>query len=179
MVKDKLFSVESKNIECKETILDKSEKHMKTVVAFANMQGAKLAISNKLIANVFSQMGLVEAWGSGIRRILNKAEEYGLKEPKIEAFDDMFRVNLYRNIGENIGESIGDELEFDVSRLNESQIKILKNLKEDTYLSATKLAEITGISRRNVENNIKKLKDMGVLVRQGSPKYGYWIITKR
>ena len=50
----------------------------------------------------------------------------------------MFRVNLYRNIGEsigeNIGESIGDELEFDVSRLNESQIKILKNLKEDKYL---------------------------------------------
>ena len=42
----------------------------------------------------------------------------------------MFRVNLYRNIGE----SIGDELEFDVSRLNESQIKILKNLKEDKYL---------------------------------------------
>jgi len=50
----------------------------------------------------------------------------------------MFRVNLYRNIGEsigeNIGESIGDELEFDVSRLNESQIKILKNLKEDKHL---------------------------------------------
>ena len=50
----------------------------------------------------------------------------------------MFRVNLYRNIGEsigeNIGESIGDELEFDVSRLNESQIKILKNLKEDKQL---------------------------------------------
>ena len=39
----------------------------------------------------------------------------------------MFRVNLYRNIGENIG----DELEFDVSRLNESQIK---NLKEDKHL---------------------------------------------
>ena len=55
----------------------------------------------------------------------------------------------------------------------------VKKKKEDKYLSATKLAEVTGISRRNVENNIKKLKDMGVLVRQGSPKYGYWIITKR
>lgn len=132
-------------------------------------------IRNKLIANVFSQMGLVESWGSGIRRILSKAEEYGLKEPKIEAFDDMFRVNLYRNIGE----SIGDELEFDVSRLNETQIKVLKSLKEDKYLSATKLAEITGIARRNVENNIKKLKDMGILVRQGSPKSGCWVIVKK
>ena len=50
----------------------------------------------------------------------------------------MFRVNLYRNIGENIGESIGesigDELEFDVSRLNERQIKIRKSLKADKHL---------------------------------------------
>ena len=32
-------------------------------------------IRNKGIANIFSQMGLVEAWGSGIKRILNAAEE--------------------------------------------------------------------------------------------------------
>lgn len=57
---------------------------------------------------------------------MNKAEEYGLKVPPIEAFDDMFRVNLYRNIG--------DELELDVNRLNESQIKIRKCLKEDKCL---------------------------------------------
>ena len=35
-------------------------------------------IRNKGIANIFSQMGLVEAWGSGIKRIFNAAEEYGL-----------------------------------------------------------------------------------------------------
>ena len=44
MVKDKLFSGESKNIEYKVTIPDKSEKYMKTVVAFANTQGGKLVI---------------------------------------------------------------------------------------------------------------------------------------
>lgn len=44
MGKDKLFSGESKNIEYKVTIPDKSEKYMKTVVAFANTQGGKLVI---------------------------------------------------------------------------------------------------------------------------------------
>ena len=39
-------------------------------------------IQNKGIANIFSQMGLVEAWGSGIKRILNAAEEYGLSKPR-------------------------------------------------------------------------------------------------
>ena len=65
----------------------------------------------KGIANIFSQMGLVEAWGSGIKRILNAAEEYGLPKPKFQEFDNMFRVELFRNSfpmtneKENIGEA--------------------------------------------------------------------------
>ena len=36
MAKDALFSGESKNIEYKVALPDKSEKYMKTIVAFAN-----------------------------------------------------------------------------------------------------------------------------------------------
>ena len=66
-------------------------------------------IRNKLIANIFGQMGLVEAWGSGIRRIISVAGEYGLPVPTVEVFDDMFRVNLYRNVQHNAngGENSG------------------------------------------------------------------------
>ena len=53
-------------------------------------------IRNKGIANIFSQMGLVEAWGSGIKRIINEAEEYGLPKPRFQEFDNMFRVELFR-----------------------------------------------------------------------------------
>ena len=42
-------------------------------------------------------MGLVEAWGSGIKRIINAAKEYGVPEPKFQEFDNMFRVELFRN----------------------------------------------------------------------------------
>lgn len=85
-------------------------------------------IGNKGIANIFNQMGLVEAWGSGIKRIFSEAAEYGLSQPKVQEFDDMFRVELYRKsflaaldyiiIGEaseNIGEhrrSIGEASEL-------------------------------------------------------------------
>lgn len=44
MSKDTLFSGESKNIEYKVTVPEKSEKYMKTVVAFANTQGGRLII---------------------------------------------------------------------------------------------------------------------------------------
>ena len=38
MVEDTMFSGESKNIEYKVSLPDKSEKYMKTIVAFANTQ---------------------------------------------------------------------------------------------------------------------------------------------
>ena len=86
-----------------------------------------------------------------------------------------------RNIGEaseehrrNIGEVLKKEQGIN---LNDTQKKIVKLLSEDNRLSAAKLAEKIGIASRNIESNIKKLKDCGILVRHGSPKSGYWEIV--
>lgn len=156
-------------------------------------------IRNKCIANIFSQMGLVEAWGSGIKRIFSKAEEYGLPQPKIQEFDNMFRVELFRkasmteqddesvrlasesyksDVGEtsekyrrSIGETSEKHRKYE---LNETQKKILEFLSKDNRLSAEKLAKKAGVASRNIEANIKKLKEQGILVRHGSPKNGYW-----
>lgn len=42
-----------------------------------------------------------------------------------------------------------------------------------------KLAEKIGIVSRNIENNIKKLKEYGILIGHGSPKNGYWEIIDK
>lgn len=131
-------------------------------------------IRNKGIANIFSQMGLVEAWGSGINRIFNAAKEYGLPKPEFMEFDNMFRVELFRNSLPMV-QSIGEASEkFKNPELNETQGKILKLLWENNQLSAAKLAEKIGVASRNIESNIKKLKEDGFLIRHGSPKSGYW-----
>ena len=44
MARGTIFSGESKNIEYKITLPDKSEKYMKTIIAFANTQGGKLIV---------------------------------------------------------------------------------------------------------------------------------------
>ncbi len=176
-------------------------------------------LRNRGIANVFNQMGMIEAWGTGIKRIIHLAGEYTLPVPAIQAFDSMFRVNLYRSnslstgdnnlvkfgedlvkFGKSIGEasekhwrsigetsekhrrSIGETSEkvcVDESCLNDTQRKILNFLSEDAQLSAAKMAEQIGISRRNIEANIRRLKEWGILVRHGSPKNGYWEILKK
>lgn len=59
------------------------------------MQG-RSKIRNHAIAEVFGRMGIVEAWGTGIQRILKRAQEYQLPKPEFIEFGDSFRVNFYR-----------------------------------------------------------------------------------
>ena len=97
-------------------------------------------------------------------------------------FDNMFRIELFRNSfpvtneKENIGEASEVVWRTD---LNDTQQKIIKLLSEDHQLSAVKLAEKIGVASRNIENNIKKLKEYGILIRHGSPKNGYWEIVDK
>ena len=148
-------------------------------LTYEELMSGHSRIRNKGIANVFSQMGLVESWGSGIRRILDAAKDYDLAEPVFQEFDNMFRVELVRSVSpmyhrRNIGET---SEKHRICELNDTQEKILELLSEDSKLSAAKLSEKIGIASRNIEMNIKTLKDKGILIRHGSPKNGYWEIV--
>ena len=56
--------------------------------------------------------------------------------------------------------------------------KLLLLLNETPGMSAQEIAEQVGITKRGVEKQLKKLKEAGIIKRQGSDKTGYWIIIK-
>lgn len=60
------------------------------------IQGRSI-IRNPAIAEVFNRMGIIEEWGSGLRRIVKLTHEYGLPEPEFTAFPSSFRVSIYRH----------------------------------------------------------------------------------
>jgi predicted HTH transcriptional regulator len=154
-------------------------------LTFEEAMGGHSKLRNRAIANVFSQIGLIEAWGTGLQRIRNAAKEYGLPDVEFIEMPESFRVNLYRtsspmnSIGEtsvehrqNIGvEMIDTQMYLD---LNSTQIKIIELLSANSNMTGADLSESIGISKRNIEVNLKKLKEKGVLVRHGSSKGGYW-----
>ncbi len=66
-----------------------------------DIETAKLGKStcrNEVIAESFHYMRIVEAWGTGIPRIINRCKEYGLPEPLFEEFGDGFKVTMFRKI---------------------------------------------------------------------------------
>ena len=53
---------------------------------------------NEAVAEAFHYMRIVEAWGTGIPRIINRCKEYGLSQPLFEEMGDGFKVTLYRRL---------------------------------------------------------------------------------
>jgi len=52
---------------------------------------------NRILANIFKELGLIEQWGSGIGRIVNSCKEYGLPTPKIEEDNDFMDIEIIRS----------------------------------------------------------------------------------
>ena len=161
-------------------------------------------IRNKGIANIFSQMGLVEAWGSGIKRILNAAEEYGLPKPRFQEFDNMFRVELFRvnpitdqanqatnqaNQATNQANQATNQANQDLERLDqvedenvlsEKEIEILNLVRMQPSITQKEMANALDWNLASVKYYITKLKEKNYLKRQGSSQKGKWVIlTKR
>ncbi|MBS1651835.1 MAG: winged helix-turn-helix transcriptional regulator [Bacteroidetes bacterium] len=65
-----------------------------------------------------------------------------------------------------------------VDNLTENQQEILKLVKNDKYVSAREISTKIGISSRKTQENIKKLKENGLLERIGPAKGGYWKIVE-
>ena len=63
-------------------------------------------------------------------------------------------------------------------RVNDTMNKILESLYDDPGYTITELANIMKMSRKSISNNIKKLKDLGIIERVGNNKKGYWKIKR-
>ena len=59
-----------------------------------------------------------------------------------------------------------------------NQQKIIDSIKKNPHITITELAEIIGIARKNIVNNIKKLQDTGRIVRHGAKKNGWWEVVE-
>ena len=145
-------------------------------LTYEELMSGHSKIRNKAIANIFSQMGLVEAWGSGMQRILNGAADYELPVPEVEVFDNMFRVNLFRKKINYTSElNFNDSMVND--KVNDKVNDLLDILIVNPNYTVTELANIFKVSRKTIAARLKELKEKGLIERVGSARKGYWKIN--
>jgi len=99
---------------------------------------------------------------------LEDAGSVGESTPFIEFMLEVI-LNTVLKVGNRVGNRVGNTL-------SDNQLKILKNIKSDATISAQKLSDIVGISKRKIEENIAKLKELNMIKRVGGTR-GHWEIV--
>lgn len=137
-------------------------------------------LRNPLIAETMYKSKDIERWGSGLKRIHEECVAAGIRV-EFKRLKTGFLVAFHRpkwEEGEGLevvdkgGDRVGE-------KLSSNQHKILGAIAKDRSIAAQGLAEIVGISPRKIEQNIAKLKALGVLKRVGSDKGGHWDIIQK
>lgn len=105
---------------------------------------------------------------SGIDRMRDLMRDAGLKIPVFET-DNFFRVIFYRNSQYSLKKT-DDTVEKTVE-------KILGLIKANPKITQKELMAGTGLTRRGVEWNLRKLKDDGAIRRVGSDRSGHWDVS--
>ncbi len=140
-----------------------------------DLETAKLGKStcrNEALAEAFHYMHIVEAWGTGLPRIINRCKEYGLPEPLFEEFGDGFKVSLYRKVS-NAPENVSNAPE-NVSNAPENVSNAPENVGNgfEKYCVLFENAEITETFISNIEQVFDKC---GINVPFGQANVMEWL----
>ena len=108
-------------------------------------------LRNRVIGQVFYRLGLIERWGSGIRRIIDSCLEAGFPEPIFEEIGTHFRVTV---LTQAIKESSIDAVEQ----------AILEALKSSNGLSTKEVAEAIDKSQRATRTRLINLIKKGLVI---------------
>lgn len=132
------------------------------------LQGDISLPRNPLIMDLLLRMRLVEKIGSGIKRIKEVMEEYGISVV-FEVSEHWFSVIFQRKIETS---KKGGQI------LSERQKEILAIIGKKPTITREELCEALKINSSAVQKHMVILKKKGLIKRVGPDKGGYWEVVK-
>lgn len=125
---------------------------------------------NPLLAEAVYYTGMIDAWGRGIRNIIEILHAEKLPKPTFEESGGHFRIIFKR-----------PEITKELSGGLSGGLKLVYELvNKKNGIKATEIAKELKVPMRTVERNITKLVTMGRIERRGSRKTGgYYVITPK
>ena len=154
-------------------------------------------IRNEALAHAFAYMNLIEHWGSGIPRIIDKVKAAGLREPEFIGGEVDLRINIYRgqvatnnaiinangtkNGANGVKCGVDDGTNIAEVPLNKEQTqieKLLQIIEKNPSATQAYYAEKMGISKRTVSRMFASLQEKGRLVQGGTKRKANWKIIR-
>ena len=136
---------------------------------------------NKLVADLFKDLGLIEKYGSGIGRVIYLLKEAGLPLPEFSIQSGGITVTVFALNEDKVTDNVTDNVTDTpiIKALKSDDIKyrkkkIISLLQSNSTLSLTKLSEKLHVSKMTISRDIEELKKSQQLKRVGKNKGGYW-----
>ncbi len=118
---------------------------------------------NRQIAKIVKEIGWIEKYGTGIKRVQRLLAEHGLPPPSFKIVQSGFYVKVIGSI------------KTTQETTQETTERIIELLRANPKSSRKLLAEIlTNVSEDGVKYHLNKLSRANRIVRVGSTKGGYW-----
>lgn len=89
-----------------------------------------------------------------------------------------FMLTLILNTIEEIIKTENNVTRKVTVKVTVNQQKIINAIKSNPFVTQEELAEIVGITRKNIIANMKKLQENGIIKRIGAVKNGHWQINE-
>lgn len=137
---------------------------------------------NRRLGDFLKELDLTEGRSTGVPTIQTKLAENGSPRAIFETTDDRLTFLITIPIHEMCSESSettneSSETHLESSeRTTKSSERILDLIKNKPTISAAEIAMEIDMSSRRVEKQIKKLREAGVIRRNGADFGGYWEI---
>jgi ATP-dependent DNA helicase RecG len=132
---------------------------------------------NKLIAEAFYLTRDIEKYGSGYIRIRKEIKAYSTMQFHYQEMANGFLTELSYTeqkisiISPNkVGEKVSE-------KTTPNQLLMLDFMSQNPSITAREMSEKIGISARKIEENLKKLKQAGLIKRIGADKGRCWQIN--
>ena len=135
----------------------------------ATMKTGRSKCRNQAIADIFQYMHIVEAWGTGIPRVITSCKQYGLQEPVFEEFGDGIKATVYRlqansRTSEQSNKRTSEQADNQANnqirnQTSENQDKIKEYLETVNDASSAEIAEVIGLSQSRTRAILSEMVD--------------------
>ena len=144
-------------------------------VTLENLEGSHV-LRNERIASLLYDIGYIEKWGTGIRRMRHLMKGHGLKEPQFEERGRFFKVTFY-GPGDEILNLVKskDRVDLRELRLNERQIEALRLMVNNgAKITIREYRQKFGISEKTAQRDLRAMVNLGLVVKRGVKKGAYF-----
>ena len=145
-----------------------------------DIENGRSETRNKVLANIFKELDLIEKWGTGIKRMRSACKEANIKEPIIEEKGDFVDVEISRPQNTKTDDNQSFATDYDRLRpiTTDYDQLILDFINKNGKITRKEALDILDVKETKIKEIFNQMIDDKKIVRCGAGRSTYYEVAK-